>query len=96
MALSKEIELENGTKVSYHRIVDITKVVNRYVSLQIASYVNEEQRQKEIDFYPPDGESTIFCIYSEILNLPYDEDKTIQDYYDYLKTTDKYKDAIDV
>ena len=33
---------------------------------------------------------------SEIIEINYDEDLSIKNIYEYLKTTDKYKDAIDV
>lgn len=34
--------------------------------------------------------------YSEMLEIDYDENISIKNIYDYLKTTDKYKDAIDI
>ena len=36
MALSKEIELENGVIVKYHRIVSINKVTNQTNIIEVA------------------------------------------------------------
>lgn len=47
MALSKKIELENGIEVNYHRIVSLNKITNISNVIEIASYANRKQREKE-------------------------------------------------
>lgn len=98
MALQKKIELENGIQVKYHRIVSINKITNKTVVIEVASYTSEEKRQEEIEYYNSQDENKNMnvYIYTTYENITYDESKTIQDYYDYLKTTDKFKNAIDV
>ncbi len=98
MALQKEIELENGIPVSYHRIVSINKITNETVVIEVASYTSKEKRQEEIDYYNSQEEDKQMNVYIDTtyVNTEYDENKTIQDYYDYLKTTDKFKDAEDI
>lgn len=98
MALKKQIELENGILVNYHRIVSINKITNENVIIEVASYTSEEKRQEEIEYYNSQDENKNMnvYIYTTYENITYDESKTIQDYYDYLKTTDKFKNAIDV
>ena len=101
MALSKKIELDNGITVNYHRIVTINKVTNNTTIIEVASYTSEEKRQEEIEALAKGQETgtavpmTIF-IDTTFLNKEYNETDTIKDLYDYLKTTEKFKDAEDV
>lgn len=98
MALSKQIELDNGITVNYHRIVSINKITNNTIIIEVASYISKEKRQKEIDYYAstdPEKSMNVF-IDTSYINTDYDENKTIQDLYQYIKTTDKFKDAEDV
>ena len=95
MALHKEIELDNGVIVNYHRIVAITKITNRRIILEMAGYINKEKRQQEIDQLNNHQEVTVY-IDTSLVGVDYDEQLTIKDLYDYLKTTEKYLDAEDV
>ena len=100
MALKKQIELENGITVNYHRIVTINKVTNNSTIIEVASYTSEEKRQEEIEALAKGQETgtavpmNIF-IDTTFLNKEYNETDTIKDLYDYLKTTEKFKDALD-
>ena len=51
MALKKEIELNNGIVLNYHRIVSINKITNHSTIIEIASYTSEEKRniEKEVE-----------------------------------------------
>lgn len=100
MALLKKIELENGITVNYHRIVTINKVTNNTIIIEVASYTSEEKRQEEAVALQQGQETgaavpmNIF-IDTTFLNKEYNETDTIKDLYDYLKTTEKFKDALD-
>lgn len=94
MALKKQIELDNGITVNYHRIVSINKITNNSNIIEIASYTSKEKRQKEIEAIQNGSEMNVF-IETTYLNKEYNETDTIKDLYDYLKTTDKFKDAED-
>lgn len=97
MGLLKEIKTSNGIPVKYHRIVSINKITNQCNIVEVASYLSKEERQKEIDYYnstEPDKQMNVF-IYTEYINKEYSENETIKDCYEYLKTTDKFKDATD-
>lgn len=101
MALKKEIELENGVILNYHRISSINKVTNNITVIEVASYINEIQRQKEqeaLEKGQETGEAIPMnvLIESTFINKEYIEDETIKDLYEYLKTTEKFKDAEDV
>lgn len=112
MALKKEIELENGIILNYHRITSLNKITNITNIIEINSYANKTQRQKEKDYQDvqkknaSNEELTIeeqellekginVFIETDYINVPYDENMTIEEAYEYLKTTDKYKDAED-
>ena len=98
MALSKEIELKNGVIVKYHRIVSINKVTNQTNIIEVASYTNKEKRQEEKDYYASEEENKSMNVFIETnyIEKEYNEKDTIQDCYDYLKTIEPFKDAIDV
>lgn len=100
MALSKKIELENGITVNYHRIVTINKVTNNTTIIEVASYTSEEKRQEETEALrigQETGEAVPMNIFIDttFLNKEYNETDTIKDIYQYLKTTEKFKDALD-
>lgn len=90
MGLKKEIELKNGIKVNYHRIVSINKITNSAIIIEVGSYISEEKRKEEIE---KQGQEMNIFIETMYLNKEYNETDTIQDLYDYLKTTEKFKDA---
>ena len=92
MALNKKIELENGIITNYHRIVSINKITNSAIIIEVGSYISEEKRQEEIE---KQGQEMNIFIETTYLNKEYNEDDTIKDLYEYLKTTEKFKDALD-
>lgn len=113
MALLKEIELENGVILNYHRIASLNKITNITNTIEISSYTNSNQREKEKAYQELQIKSinneelteeeklqldqgiNVF-IFTDYINVPYDETMDIKDAYDYIKTLDKYKDATDV
>lgn len=95
MALKKDIELESGIIVNYHRIVSINKITNHTTIIEVASYISEKKRQEEIDYYNGKYESMNTFINTEYIEKEYDENDTIENLYEYLKTLDKSKDAED-
>lgn len=50
MALYKEVELNNGVIVNYHRIVSLNKITNMSNILEIASYSSENKREEEAEY----------------------------------------------
>lgn len=98
MAIKKEIELENGIIVNYHRIVSINKITNNCNIIEVASYTSEKQRNKEKEYYESieeDKRMNVF-IETEYIQKEYSENETIEECYEYLKKIDKFKDAKDV
>ena len=98
MALKKQIELENGIVVNYHRIVSINKITNNCNIIEVASYTSEKQREKEKEYYNSEKENKEMNVFIDTTYVEnqYNENETIEDTYKYLKTLDKYKDAEDV
>lgn len=92
MALKKQIELENGIIVNYHRIVSINKITNKSIIIEVASYTSEAKRNEEVE---KDGQEMNVFIETTYLNKEYNETDTIEDLYNWLKTTDKFFEAED-
>lgn len=95
MALQKEVELDNGVILNYHRIVSLNKITNQANIIEIASYANNRKREEEKAYYESNNNNASMNVYIETtyINKPYDEDETIEDAYSYLKTLEKYKNA---
>lgn len=113
MALLKEIELDNGVIVNYHRIVSLNKITNKNNIIEVASYTSENQRLKEKEYQDiqeknakgepltPEEQEILdkginVFIDTTYVDKEYDEEEIIEDCYEYLKTTEKFKNAIDV
>lgn len=94
MAINKEIELDNGITVRYHRIVSINKITNTQNTIEVASYTSEEKRKEEKQAITEGKPMNVF-IDTNYIDTEYDENLTIEEAYDYLKTLDKFKNAED-
>ena len=92
MGLKKEIILDDGVIVNYHRIVSINNITNVCNIIEIASYTSKEKRQEEKDAIENATEMNVF-INTEYINKEYTENLTIKEAYEYLKTLEKYKNA---
>lgn len=95
MALLKSIELNNGVVLNYHRIVAVNKITNHATIIEIAGYTSRDKREQEIQQIKNKEEITAY-IETDFISVEYDESSTIKDWYDYLKTTEKYGGAEDV
>ena len=93
MALNKKIELENGVTTNYHRIVSINKITNHSMIVEVGSYTSKAKRQEEME---KQGQQMNVYIDTSYVNKEYNETDTIKDLYDWLKTTEKFKDAEDI
>lgn len=98
MALCKEIELDNGIVVKYHRIISISKITNNNTLIEVGSYINETKRQEEIDYYNLENlnKTMNVFIHTTYINKQYNEEDTIKDLYEYLKTTEIFEGAKDI
>ena len=94
MAIYKEMELDNGVTVRYHRIVSINKITNVQNTIEVASYTKEQKRQEEIEAIQNVTDMNIF-INTDFITTEYNENLTIEEAYEYLKNLDKFKNAED-
>ena len=92
MALIKELELDNGIILNYHRVYALDKITNINNTIEVKSYLNKEQRIKE-----KEADENGVNLYTIIrhYSTAYDDNMTIEDAYEYLKTTDDFANADD-
>lgn len=88
MALEKTITQEDGIVTNYHRILFVQSTINRQNSIAVLSYVNEASRLTEETGNPYTKSITY--------EKPYEENMTISDAYEFLKTLPEFSGAVDV
>ena len=104
MAIVKEITEKNGVVLSYHKISMINVQVNQQITILVESYIDEKGRQYEKDYSQGliEGEPTFPYTNAEYINIPYNESMELfagnitKKAYEWLKTQEKYKDAMDI
>lgn len=109
MALKKEIEQENGVVLQYHRIVAINTITNIKSVIEVGSYISETQREKEARYIElqlkqnrtEEDEKELekginVLVETKYYDMPYSEENSIENAYEYLKTLDDFKNAQDV
>lgn len=98
MALLKNIELENGIVTNYHRIVSLNSIVNNQNIIEVASYINQNKRKEEKEYYDSDDENKSMNVFidTRYYNTDYDENMSVKTAYNYLKSLDEFKDAENV
>ena len=100
MGLIKTIELKNGVTTNYHRIVSINNIINEQTIIEVASYTSkakreEEQTAQETGKKSGEAPTTNIFIDTTYLSKEYGGKTSVEDCYNYLKTTEKFKDAKD-
>ncbi len=89
MALIKEITLDNGITVNYHRIASINNVTSQASIIEIQSYTSKSKREEEKDAIKNNHPMNIY-IHTEYLNKQYTQTLDINKAYEYLKTLEKF------
>lgn len=95
MALLKNITLDNGITVKYHRIVSIWHITNQITIIETASYTSQEKREEEQQATLNGTEMNVY-INTERIPIPYDSNLNITGAYEYLLTLPKYKKATSI
>lgn len=90
MALKKAIRQMDGVTTNYHRILFIMATTNSHNSIAVLSYVDEQAREDELNHIIelPYQKSTTY-------ETEYKENMTIEEAYEYLKTTPEFEGAED-
>lgn len=94
MALSKQIEADNGVVLSYHRIVSVNTITNVQNVIEVASYTSESKRKAEVEAIT-NGEPMNVYIETRFLNAEYDQTMTVEGAYTWLKEQPEFADAAD-
>lgn len=94
MALLKEIELENGVKVSYHRITSVNAITNNNSIIEVSSYTSEAKRNEEKN--AEKGEDINVFIHTRFIYTEYNKNLNVDLAYAYIKSLPIFEDAIDV
>lgn len=87
MALQKEIVQRNGVVTNYHRIHFVQSIINSDIFIAVLSYLNEESRRSD---------SSEKFVVSVSYDIPYQENMTVEQAYEYLKTLPEFEGAEDV
>lgn len=95
MALQKDVVMDNGLILSYHRINTVTIHTNNQNIIEVTSYLNEKERQKEKDAMEKEEPFNIYTK-TTIYVLPYDKEFSVVKAYEYLKTLEQFQGSIDV
>lgn len=109
MALLKEIQLDNGVKLNYHRVASVNSITNIATIIEIASYVNEDKRLEEKEYQmlqmkpnKTDEEKLLLeqginvYVDTKYIQIPYDKDMNVDNAYEYLKTLEEYEEVEDI
>lgn len=97
MALYKEKTLDNGIILTYHRVVSVNSITNLQSMIEVGSYLNKEQREKEREWYETGGEDRLnVYISTTYYTKEYDKDLNVDTAYEYLKTLEDFADAEDI
>lgn len=91
MALKKDITLNNGIVLNYHRVASVNNITNQQSNIEVTSYINEEQRNKEKEWYETKSQDDMnVFIETKYYSKEYDENLNVINAYDYLKTLDEF------
>lgn len=95
MAIKKKVVLENGVTTNYHRIVSLNKIINKSNIIEVASYTGEDKRAEEDNAIKNSKPMNVFT-HTSFIQIPYDENMTIGEAYDYIKNLDNFKNSKDI
>lgn len=94
MALIKEIELDSGVTIRYHRVDSIRHYVNKDILIVITSYTSKAKRLEELDKLSR-GEQTNIFTESSYISVPYVTNFNVFDAYAAIKQLEKFEGAED-
>lgn len=89
MALKKEVRQDNGVVTNYHRILYVMSTTNSHVSIAVLSYIDAAGRNMENSVTEPYKVAVTY-------EKEYEENMTIEDAYEYLKTLPEFEGAEDI
>ncbi len=94
MAIIKNITLDNGVVVDYHRVVSVNNITNISSIIEVASYTSKSKREEEKQAIAH-GEPMNVFIHSQYLSVSYNSELNVNSAYEYLKGTEEYANSTD-
>lgn len=96
MGLLKENKTKNGISLNYHRVVSVNNITNESSIIEVASYINKEERQKEKEWYKNNKiEDMNVFIDTKWYSKKYDKQLNVDSAYEYLKTLEEFENSLD-
>ncbi|MEG0990997.1 hypothetical protein [Gordonibacter sp.] len=97
MAIAKDIQLDNGVRVLYHRVVAVSIYTNVQVTIELRSYASEGKRAEERIATETSQPMDVFTR-SRFYQAPYDnKSMTVAAAYEWIKANvAEFRDAVDV
>lgn len=94
MAIIKNIVLDNGITVNYHRVVSVNNITNIASLIEVASYTSKEKREEE-KLALANSEAMNVFINTQYINMEYSQTFDVDSAYAHLKTLDKFANSTD-
>ena len=91
MALIKEITLDNGVVINYHRVTSVMHITNNSTIIEVSSYTSKEKRL--IEKTTTDGSDINVFINTKRYSIPYNSKMDVDSAYEYIKGLDEFKNA---
>lgn len=100
MGLYKQIVLDSGIIINYHRIVSVNNITNHSSIIEIASYTGKEKREEEKEILEynkinDDKKSFNMFIHSNYLSKDYEKELNVDSAYDYIKSLPMFENSVD-
>lgn len=95
MAIEKEVTRPNGLTFNYHRVVSVNSIVNRENVIEVASYINHAERNKENDAIQNNVPMDVM-VSTQYVTAQYDPNMGITGAYQYIKGLDVFSEHQDV
>lgn len=91
MALQKPIRQMNGIATNYHRIFYIENITNQSTAVIVASYIDKANSEED-----KTSEESVWHACTTYYMDSYHDGITAEEAYEWLKTLEEFKDAVDV
>lgn len=95
MGLKKDIISSNGVPLNYHRVSGLYIHTNNQNVIEIQSYTSQDKRKEEMEAVPLGRPHDVYKE-GKYYDVPYDQNMTISNAYEYLKTLPEFENAKDI
>lgn len=96
MALERQMTLDSGITISYHRVVMVCLVTNHSNIIEVKSYTSQAKRDDEKALLA-EGEWSNAFTHTTAHSAPYDQTMTVEGAYEWLKANvSDFADSIDI